>query len=158
MSFVRTENLRLNRRRYELTTDSWFLVYQPFRDLHSRNSETEPPETADQIIYFHSFTNLISGRPQTPRLELEMQLTFRFNQIPSRKQIQAVHILSSLQLVGYLIQEGCEIPVYGYNPITEDLPLVLYKPHVLRFFQGTSIVHFVFQQIYQCLVHINPSG
>ena len=158
MSFVRSGTLRLNRRRYELTVDSWFLLHRPYQELSPKNDEDELPEDADSIMYYHSYTKLLTGRPGTPRLELQMQMTFQFNRVPTRKQMQVVHILSAIQLVGYLIQEGCEPPVYGYNPITEDLPLVQYNAQVQRHFAGSSILHFVFQQIYQCLVHINPQG
>ena len=158
MSFVRSANIKLNRRRYELTTDTWYPLRQPYQEIRSNGIDLETTDDETHIIYFHSFTKLISGRPYTTRLELEMQLTFQFNRIPTRRQIQSVHILSAVQLVGYLIQEGCEVHENGYNPITEDLPLILYKTSALRYFEGTSIVHFVFQQIYQCIVHINPMG
>ena len=155
MSFVRSDSLRLNRRRYELTLDSWFLIYQPYQELQSSDSTDDEN---NEIIYYHSYSNMFTDRPYNPRLELEMQLTFQFRRIPNRKQVQMVHILSAVQLVGYLVQEGCDTVPTEYNPIREDLPLILHRPENLRHFDGTSIVHFVFRQIYQCLVHINPMG
>ena len=160
MCFLRSKNLRLNRRRYELTLDSWFLVRQAYHPLtdENNNHEHEIMSNETTISYIISDAYITTGRPHTPRLEIEMQITFRFSQLPDRRQMHSIHILSALQLVGYLVQNGSTDPYYGYNPLQEDLPLIRYRSKNLRHFNGPTILHFVFCQIYQTLVHINPSG
>ena len=163
MSFIRSEHLRLNRRRYELSIDSWFILRQPYRPLVDENNNEPDPESdlpaeSINVTYICSDSYLTTGRPYTPRLEVEMQITFRFSQLPDRRRMHAIHILSAIKLISYIVQNGSPDPYHGYNPLQEDLPLLLFRPHALRFFDGPTILHFVFRQIYLTLVHINPSG
>ena len=152
-SFIRKGSGRINRRRYELSMDSWYLHVPVMK-----------PECSDErvdnvhIRYRPTYLFVTIGRPETSRLEIEQQVTYWLNQMPDIQILQHLHILTVIQVICYLgkrgQQEYCGLP----NPFSDDLPLIHFNKSMSKRFAGTSIVHFVFQRLYRTLSNVDQNG
>ena len=150
-SFLRKGSTRINRRRYKLTLDSWYLRVP----TESPNTERDE-HLSIHVRYCKSFDFVNYGRPQTSRLELERQVTFWVSHLPDNRLMHHLHILAVIQSICSLNDRGRQQPTC--NPLSDDLPLIHYKKHAARYFDGTTIVHFVFQRIYRIISNVEPNG
>lgn len=144
---------RINRRRYELTMDSWYL-----RVPVMKSDRSEEHSDILHIRYCPTYSFVTLGRPTTSRLEIEQQITYWLNQMPNNQVLHHLHILTVVQVIGYLGKQGHNLCYGSENPFSDDLPLIHYKKSVSRHFIGTSIVHFVFQRLYKTLSNVDPFG
>ena len=154
-SFIRKKSFQPGRRRYNLSLDSWYLNVATTK--HEDNDEVLV-SPAMRICYFPSYTFLTLGRPKTSRLEVEMQITYWVTHVPTTRVLHHVHILTAFQLLCHLESQGRVQYYDAVNPLSDDLPLIHYKPHIMQKLSGTTIVHFVMQRLYRTLTNIEING
>ena len=156
-SFMRRGSDRINHRRYKLSLDSWYLRVPVIRPAeHEDNILSE--DISIYINYCLGYTSTTTGRPLTPRLEIRRQITFWIYQIPSTPVLHHLHILATIHTISYLSKHGSDVYPGLVNVLSEDLPLIRFKKHVMQKFSGPTIVHFVFQRLYRALSTYDPYG
>ena len=154
-SFLRSGAVGMNRRRYDLTVDSWYLTLDGTCRIEmetdittdENNNTDSPPATDPLITYYTSFAYLASGRPRSSRLEMEIQMTVRLLFKPDLQTVQTLNILLTIQLLCRLTQRSHDDP----GVLLSNYPLLQYRQKTAKCFIGASVTHLVFQQVYSAL-------
>ena len=154
-SFLRKGSTCINRRRYKLALDSWYLNV-PTVESDTELDERDYKSLMVHIRYYPSYDFVSHGRPKASRLEIERQITFWMSHLPDNRLMQHLHILATVQIMCSLSGQGRQNP--SVNPLSDDLPLIYYSKQTARQFDGSTIVHFVFQRIYRILSNVEPHG
>lgn len=156
-SFMRRGSDRINHRRYKLSVDSWYLKV-PVICSGRHEDDVLANDAIIQVTYYLGYTSATYGRPLSPRLEVERQITYWISHFPSTSILHHLHILATIQAISYLSKHGCDVYPGTRNPFSDDLPLIQFQKSTLRKFNGQSVAHFVFQQLYRTLSNVNPYG
>ena len=101
-SFMRKGSNQVNRRRYNLSLDSWYLRVPVAKA--DRHDDEFPGLTS--IKYYRTYSYVTYGRPHTSRLEVKQQFTYWLDQIPSNRLLHHFHILAVVQVISYLGKQG----------------------------------------------------
>ena len=153
--FLTCTLLSYSHRRYDLVFDSAYLG----RTSSNITAETTPESDSmyqaapgTYIYFYQDYQYYSTSRPRMPRLEIEMQITYRVQPSIHRRVLQSLHILTAIRVVCHLTQRGSEKYDDGVaNPFQGHLPIVKHNKRILRRFQGPTIAHFVLRSIYQLL-------